>query len=709
MIAHALAYAARGWPVLPCKPKDEGKHKAKSPLTPHGFKDASCDPETVRRLFAPHPHALIGVNTGKVSGFFVLDVDVKKNAGGEISLAELEREHGALPVTVEARSCSGGRHFYFSYPAEGIGCKIGVRPGLDIRGDGGYIIAPPSVAEGKNYEWVRPPESVPFADAPTWLIRLVKAYSSLANIDLSDGSKITANRNGALFSIAFKLRKAGLSAEDILSLVLKTNREKCIPPLSESETQTIAKSACRYPVDKLAGPYTDVWNAALLRELFGQDLRYSAQFAGWHVWDGKKWAREETGQVMRLAKQTVKRMFALAEGENNDKLSAHAKSSEAKPRLDAMIKLVESEDGIPAVAGDFDADGKLLNCDNGAFDLSASTLGEHRRESMSTRQIGYGYNPAAKCPRWLTFLDEIFQGDKELGAFMQRAAGYSLNGDTSEHCLFICYGTGRNGKSTFLKTIWRILGPYAAVTPASTLMERYDGNSNNSSQELAKLKGIRFVMASEGEKGQKLAEAQIKAMTGGEPISARFLYHKPFEYVPEFKIWLSTNYKPNISGTDQGIWSRIRLIPFNAYFGPETVDKNLDDKLMAEAEGILAWMVEGYRQWRSDGLGMPAVMERALDEYREKSDLLGSFIAECCELSPNAEELAGKLSSAAQSWARENGYKGISRNQMSDYLERHGIAKKRATSGVYVDKYVWTGIQLKPDMQPKQYGSWYDN
>ena len=709
MIAHALAYAARGWPVLPCRHKDDGKYKAKSPLTPHGFKNASCDTETVKRLFAPHPLAIIGIATGKHSGFFVLDIDVKKNAGGDISLAELEREHGALPVTVEARSCSGGRHFYFRYPEEGIGCKIGVRPGLDIRGEGGYIIAPPSVAEGKSYEWVRPPDSAPFADAPEWLIRLVKAHSSVAKVDSSDGSKIAANRNGSLFSIAFKLRKTGLSPEDILSLVLKTNREKCVPPLSEPEAETIAKSACRYPVDKLAGPYTDVWNAAMLRELFGRDLRYSAQFGGWHVWDGKKWAKEETGQVMRLAKQTVKRMFALSEGENNEKLFMHAKASEAKPRLDALIKLAESEDGIPAVAGDFDADGKLINCGNGAFNLSAVKLCEHKREHMITRQIAYDYNPDANCPRWLKFLDEIFQGDKELTAFMQRAAGYSLGGDISEHCLFICYGTGRNGKSTFLKTIWRILGPYAAVTPSATLMERHDGNSNNASQELAKLKGIRFVMASEGEKGQKLAEAQIKAMTGGEPISARFLYSKPFEYVPEFKIWLSTNYKPNISGTDQGIWSRIRLIPFNAYFGPESVDKHLDEKLMAEAEGILAWLAEGFRLWHEYGLGVPAVMERALDEYREKSDLMGAFIAECCELSPGVEELAGKLSSAAQAWARENGYKGISRNQMSDYLERQGLVKKRATAGVYVDKYVWSGVQLKPDMQPKQYGSWYDN
>ncbi|MFA5162107.1 MAG: phage/plasmid primase, P4 family [Elusimicrobiales bacterium] len=709
MIAHALAYAARGWPVLPCRPRLEGKNKAKSPLTPHGFKDASNDAETVKRLFAPHPDALIGISTGKVTGFFVLDVDVKENAGGDISLADLERERGVLPVTVEARSCSGGRHLYFNYPADGIGCRIGVRPGLDIRGDGGYIIAPPSVAEGKSYDWVRPPDSVPFADAPDWLIKLVKAHSAIAKVDLSDGSKITSNRNDKLFSIAYRLHKTGLSAEDILSLVLKTNREKCIPPLSEHEAETIAKSACRYPVDKLAGPYTDVWNAALLRELSGRDLRYSAQFAGWHVWDGKKWAREESGQVMRLAKQSVKRMFALAEGENNDKLFAHAKTSESKSRLDAMIKLAESEEGIPAAAGDFDADEKLLNCDNGAFNLSALKLCGHRREDMITRKIAYDYNPEAKCPRWLKFLDEIFQGDNELIAFMQRAAGYSLSGDISEHCLFICYGTGRNGKSTFLKTIWRILGPYAAVTPASTLMERYDGNSNNASQELAKLKGIRFVMASEGEKGQKFAEAQIKAMTGGEPISARFLYHKPFEYVPEFKIWLSTNYKPNISGTDQGIWSRIRLIPFKAYFGPDTVDKNLDEKLMAEAEGIFAWMVDGFRLWQKDGLGMPAVMARALDEYREKSDLMGAFIAECCELSPNAEELAGKLSSAAQSWAKENGYKGISRNQMSDYLERHGLVKMRATAGAHVDKYVWSGIQLKPDMQPKQYGSWYDN
>jgi len=708
MLEQALAYAARGWPVLPCRSVGDGRNKAKTPLTAHGFKDASCDPPTVRRLFGATPDAIIGIATGKASGFFVLDIDVKKNAGGEESLAELEKEHGVLPLTVATRSCTGGRHLYFRYPEGGIGSRTGIRPGLDIRGDGGYIIAPPSVVDGKSYEWIHPPDTTPFADAPEWLVLLIRTQKTMPDTDLSGGEKITGNRNATLFSIAFRLRKAGLGPDEIFDTISRTNRERCVPPLEPAEIEKIAKSAGNYSPGSVNGPYTDVWNAALLRELFGNDLRYSAQLGGWHVWDGTMWAKDETGQVMRLARQTARRMFAMAEAARDDKLFAHAKSSESKGRLDAMVKLAESEAGIPAQASEFDTDKKILNCTGGTLRLP-DRLDPHRREDMLTRKVAHKWNPDAKCPRWLQFLDEIFQGDAELISFVQRAAGYSITGDTSEHCMFICYGTGRNGKSTFLKTIWRIMGPYAAVTPAATLMEHHDGNSNNAAQELAKLKGIRFVMASEGEKGQKLAEAQIKSMTGGEPICARFLYSKPFEYVPEFKIWLSTNYKPNISGTDQGIWSRIKLIPFNAYFGPDKVDRNLDDKLMAEAEGILVWLAKGAQQWYNSGLGMPAVMREVLDEYREKSDLVGAFLNECCDRESGAEELASHLSSAAQGWAKENGYKGISRNQLSEYLEKLGMVKKRATAGMFVDKYVWSGVRLKADAQPSRYGGWYDN
>jgi len=696
---HALAYLAKGYSVIPLRVGDK-----RPAISWSEYQKRKPTEDEVKGWWAQWPDANIALVTGAVSGLWVLDVDVKGGAKGGESLAELERKHGPLPATLSAETWSGGRHYYFRF-SEPVGNKTGVMPGLDVRGDGGYIVAPPSAVSGKTYRWLN---DAPMSEAPSWLTTLVKAHKSIPETDLSDASKITVNRNAGLFSIAFRLRKAGLSQDDILATIAKTNRERCVPPLDNDEVERIARSAGNYSASSINGPYTDVWNAALMRELFGPDLRYCAQLGGWHVWDGTVWAKDEAGQVMRLAKQTARRMFTMGEAARDDKLFTHAKHSESKSKLDAMIKLAESEDGIPAPASAFDADGRALNCADGTLRLP-DKLDEHRREDMLTRKVAHKWNPDAKCPRWLQFLNEIFQGDKELISFVQRAAGYSITGETSEHCMFICYGTGRNGKSTFLKTIWRIMGPYAAVTPASTLMERYDGNSNNASQELAKLKGIRFVMASEGEKGQKLAEAQIKSMTGGEPISARFLYSKPFEYVPEFKIWLSTNYKPNISGTDQGIWSRIKLIPFNAYFGPDKMDKNLDEKLMTEAEGILVWLAKGAQQWYNEGLGMPAVMREVLDEYREKSDLVGAFINECCERESSADELACKLSGAAQAWAKENGYKGISRNQLSEYLEKLGIAKKRATSGLYVDKYVWSGVRLKADMQPKQYGGWYDN
>ncbi len=682
-------YISRGWAIFPCRNK--------IPLTAHGYKDASKDIETVKRMFSEHKNANVAIATGKVSGVFVLDVDVKNNAGGAESLLELEREFGELPHTVEALTWSGGRHIFFRYPETGVGCKTGVRPGIDVRGDGGYVIAPPSVIEGRSYEWEvnHHPDETMIAEAPEWLLELLEDKQPV--VDLSDkGAKIAENRNNALMLMGVKLRKMGLEHAQIETTLQSINENRCTPPLSKKEVSNIAKSVARYEVaqPKKGEPLTDVWNAKFFFEKHGDAICYCDALGGWFVWDGTRWLKDETFQILRLAKNTVKQMQEMSAVSNDKALYKHAVRSESEGKLNAMMNLVRSEEDVAVMSDRFDNDVFLLNCRNGTLDLRTGELRLHTRDDYITRRVELDYRPEAECPEWLRFLDSIFLSDQEIIGFMQKAVGYALSGSMKEQCIFILYGAGMNGKSTFLKHVYRILGDYALNTPASTLMEKYSDTIPN---DVARLKGARLVTAIESGKSKALAESQIKQLTGDDPISARFLHREYFDFFATFKIFLATNNKPNISGTDRGIWRRIMTIPFEKVITAEERDPLLDEKLSKEYEGILAWAVRGFRKWQEEGLVQPEKVAEATNEYREESDVLGNFIDEKCVLGLNAKVSASALLKAAQEWAKEGGLRYVKRNEFIDYLKKRGFTKDRLTGSANKGKIYWFGIGLKEE------------
>jgi putative DNA primase/helicase len=437
---------------------------------------------------------------------------------------------------------------------------------------------------------------------------------------------------------------------------------------------------------------TDLGNAQRLVHRHGADLRYCHLWSKWLIWDGHRWRIDETGEIVRLAKKTVQALYLeAAQAETQEQaqaLAKHAVKSQGEPRIRAMITLAESEPSIPARTDDLDAQAWLLCVQNGVIDLRTGWLRSHDRGDLITRLAPVAYDPDAECPIWLAFLERIMDGDSDLIGFLQRAVGYALTGDVSERALFLLYGTGANGKSTFLETLRAVLGEYAMRTPTETLLARHEGAIPN---DVARLKGARFVAASEAEEGKRLAEALVKALTGGDTISARYMRGEWFDFKPEFKLWLATNHKPIIRGTDRGIWDRIRLIPFLVRIPDDEQDKALTAKLWGELPGILAWAVRGCLAWQQYGLDAPTAVTEATSEYRAEMDILGHFCETCCVLSSSARVSAADLYAAYKAWAESAGERAMSQRAFgARMLERNFESRRAGANG----SAVWCGLGL---------------
>jgi putative DNA primase/helicase len=401
---------------------------------------------------------------------------------------------------------------------------------------------------------------------------------------------------------------------------------------------------------------TDWGNARRLVRWHGRNLRYCYDWAAWLTWDGRRWATDDSGETIRKAKATVKAMYtegaAALDDDTRKELVRHALRSENANRISAMLTVAQSEPGIPVRPVDLDSDPWALNVQNGILDLRSGALRPHDPAAMLTKLAPVNYNPAATCPTWEAFLTRVMGSDRELIEYLQKLVGYTLTGDTSEQAVFLFYGTGANGKSTFLETLRNLLGEdYARQIRTETLMDI--NRSNGPTEDLARLKGARFVSARETEEGKRLAEALVKELSGGDTVTARFLYSKSFEYRPTFKLFLGANHKPVITGTDYAIWRRIHLVPFKVTIPREEQDRRLIHKLAAELDGILAWAVRGCLAWQRDGLGTPAAVAEATAAYRAESDVLAGFLAECC-VTDNAKATiqATPLFKAWESWAK---------------------------------------------------------
>lgn len=395
--------------------------------------------------------------------------------------------------------------------------------------------------------------------------------------------------------------------------------------------------------------FTDLENARAFAEQHRHDLRYVSRSRSWYVWDGKRWRPDDTSEVQRRAKATVADFTKLQLGPQEMKAAIAAQSS---GHIAGMIELAKSEPDISITQNQLDTDPWLLNVENGTLDLRTGGLHEHRREDLITKLATVAYDPTAECPRWEAFVAQIMDGDKDRVRYVQKALGYAMTGDSREQCFFILHGTGANGKSTLTTVVAKIAGGYSQHTPTTTLLTK---RSNTIPNDVARLYGSRFVTAAEAECNSTLEEALLKQATGGDKMVARFLHGEFFEFTPEFKIFLAVNHKPEIKGTDNAIWRRVRLIPFDVTIPYDEQDRTLPAKLEAERAGILRWLVDGCAAWLGEGLIPPEAVTAATAEYREEMDTVAAFIGECCFCAADAQVPSKRLHDRYREWCNAHG------------------------------------------------------
>jgi len=647
----------------------------------------------------------VGIVTGPLSGILVLDVDGSR---GEAKLQELGH-----PPTPMVRTAGNGLHLYFKHPGEDVRTGIRVAPELDVKAAGGYVVAPPSLgANGRRYEWLVSPEEAEPADPPEWLMRLLERPRRNGTAS-PVGRKIPpGRRNQELTSIAGTMRRRGMEEAEILAALRTANELRCDPQLGVEEVEKIAASVARYePADNVViisanghdNPQpsrgynlTDLGNSERFVADHGKDLRYCYPWRKWMVRTEARWERDDAGRVHRLAKERVRGIYREAsDAEDEDRrkaLAKHATASESETRIRAMIELAKSE--VPISPDKLDADPWLLNVLNGTIDLRTGELREHRREDLITKLAPVEYDPQAKAPTWEVFLGRVLPSE-DLRGFVQRAAGYSATGDTSEQCLFIHHGPGANGKSTFQETIAAVLGDYAMRTPTETLLVKRSGGVPN---DVARLKGARFVTASETEEGRRLAESLVKDLTGQDTISARFMWAEWFDFKPTHALHLSTNHKPEIRGTDPAIWRRIRLIPWAVTIPPAEQDRKLAEKLREELPGVLAWIVRGCLEWQREGLQAPEEVRQATKAYRTEMDLLAAFLADCCLRGEGEDAFAGELWGAWKRWCEETGEQAGSQKRFGGRLTERGFLNHRDSR---TGRKVWSGVSLRPNWESR--------
>jgi putative DNA primase/helicase len=375
----------------------------------------------------------------------------------------------------------------------------------------------------------------------------------------------------------------------------------------------------------------------------------------WLIWGGHRWAPDTTGGVIRLALEHVRRQqhraLDLSDSFERQKAVDHWLKFDRRGALDNLLSLAKN---LPPLADDgagFDLHPGLLGCDNGVLELQTGLLRPGRPEDKITLSTGISFDPDAPSPGWCRFISQVLT-DPEVADFVWRALGYAVTGEMREQVFFLLFGRGANGKSTLLDIIVRVLGDYALVVPFATFESERPGAIP---VNVASMDGKRFVPASEGA-GRWLHSSRLKDITGGEQVSARHLYGNPFTFRPVCKIFLSTNELPKVADESDGLWRRLRQVPFRQHFEGASDDRHLKDVLLAEAPGILAWLVRGCLAWQSRGLAAPAAVVEATAQYRADSDELGRFLDEACELVPGSEVRASELYAHYKEWASKAGF-----------------------------------------------------
>lgn len=689
---HAEYYTKNmGLPVFPCN--------GKTPATPNGCKDATTDPARIAEWWGRSTYN-VAIATG--NGIVVLDVDADHERGkfGDETLEGLEQQYGKLPDTWTCLTGGGGVHYYFACADPALTVGAGFAPGLDYRGAGGYVVAPPSIhpTTGRAYEWEASstPTSVPLAPLPDWLHRLMlqgkRDKPNKAKGKEAPGKVTEGRRNSEMFSLAASLRAKGLTVAEITAALTEANKTRCDPPLSEQEIKTICQSSGRYergPVaaatDSIKPPdYSDAGNAAVFSRVYQNDIIF-VDALGWLWWNGKHWERDDhkaTAWALELSEKMLQEakeenraaLLQVAEAtakhaetgaaEDADALEkakadaarakaylTHAKNSRNAVRIKNMLEL--SKPALVIKADKLDANPFDLNTPAGIVELTTGRLRPHERAAYCSQITQTG--PDTKgSEMWSAFLDTITCGDGSVRGFLQLVAGMSLIGAVYQEGIIIAYGGGRNGKSTYFNALGAVLGDYTGSIDIKVITT----DRANKGAALATLRGRRLVVTGELEEHQRLSVATLKQLASTDRLVIEEKFKQPESVKQTHTLVLFTNHLPRVGSTDNGTWRRLIVVPFNATIPAGTGIQNYADVLVKEAGGaILSWAIEGAVNFVRNGfrLQIPEVVEEATEAYREREDWLANFINERCIREPNARAKTGELYTAYKEWAESNG------------------------------------------------------
>lgn len=728
-LSYALELAKLGYKVFPCKAD-------KKPNSTHGFKDATNSAELIRSWAGKWQ--LIGIAAQPSGVFVIdLDnKNGVSGSGAWNELVKNQGNNQPVMVGPVQTTPSGGYHLIFKYPQGfDIPNNAGqLAPGIDIRSTGyicsgvGYSWLPEHSAEVQLTAapaWLleliknlKPPKS----ENTTTTKPLDKKYNQNPQesgefwLQQAVARATIGRRNDSCFWMGLQLRDSGIALGDAEQLARTYAASVPGEDFTEGEAVSAVRSAytqpARQPAKKLGGngggapkygvemtgmvsdnrpnqqestapapapileniALTDSGNAEYLAALYGDKLRYDHRRRRWLIWNEHRWERDENELITRCsldaARARLKMAVDLKDDDRRSRMVKWALASENHSRLNAAIDIAKALHPITTSGATYDADPWVVGCNNGVIDLRTGELRPGRPTDDITMNTGVDFYPGAQAPRFNQFMQEVFNGDEDLIDFVQMAVGYSLSGITREHAIFLCYGSGANGKSTLFNAIRAAFGEYSTNTPFST----FELNQQSVNNDVAALAGTRFVTAAETSEARKLNEARIKAITGGDPVTARFLFGEWFTYTPTYKVWLAMNHKPVITANDDGIWRRVRLLPFVVNFrGKE--DKLLGDTLKAEAPGILAWAVRGCQAWLNHGdLITPAAVQKATDDYRLESDVIGQFLEECTIEKPDGRISGSSLYAAYKKWCVQAGEREITGTAFGRRIkERDGI------------------------------------
>lgn len=680
----ALWFFDRGFSVIPLGPTDDERDdetlkQRKTPdwrVLPKGddgkptwkpFQETKASRKQLTAWFGNGIPRNAGLVCGPSCGVYLIVIETDTD----------EAEAAAAPVLpftpMMTRSGRGGIHRFYRAP---IGFTTlpdrifinGIR--IELKRLGQQVVAPGSLhPNGNRYEMLG--EWPSLEEVPVFpedlLIRL--SLDPSVNIPTSSGLPRIApplpevvpngDRNNTLFREAGRLRRLGWTEDEIYTALTGLNK-RTTTKLDNNELRKMAKSVMRYAPAADVFPLTESGDAEYFAAVNADLVRFDHLRERWLVFQEHHWRPPTTGEVHRLALDAMRGRQDAAKKVSDDAEQKRRKlwaiKGEERKRLTNMLKLAENILPLADDGENWDKDPWLLGVTNGVVDLRTGLLRDGRPEDRITMRTACAFDPEATCPLFDQTIAEIFGHDAELIAYMDRFFGYSLTGDCREEKLAICWGDGGNGKGTLLNTVGKLLKDYTDTLPFSSLEVQKHGELPP--YDLAKLVGKRFVTASETLDERRLNEGRIKALTGRDPVDARFPYGRWFSYVPNAKFWLSTNVKPKTEDTSEGWWRRVEFIPFTQSFkdkpetGQKAANQQLKDQLMEELPGILARFVRGCLEWQRRGLDSPPVVREATKQYRAESEPLQKFLDDCCVLGDNKLVSSGALFEAYCRWAK---------------------------------------------------------